>query len=67
MVYRKFLDEKNPENEMELFINIDNRLFIKVGNLNDDVYYNGHITLSKIDVKELIKELNKLIKQMPDE
>lgn len=66
MVYRKFLDEKNPDNEMELFINNDERLFIKVGDLENDIYYNGYITLSKNDVKELIKELNKLIKDMPD-
>lgn len=66
MVYRKFLDEKNPDLEMELFINKDERLFIKVGDLENDIYYNGYITLSKNDVKELIKELNKLIKDMPD-
>ncbi|MDL5051420.1 hypothetical protein QQ054_36050 [Oscillatoria amoena NRMC-F 0135] len=59
-----FYDENN--NELECYLNSNNELFIQVGEINkEDVQYSGCITLKKNDVKELIKILTEIEKEMP--
>ncbi|WP_343610222.1 hypothetical protein [Chryseobacterium oranimense] len=50
-------------NELECYINQDNKVYIAVGPNNDDVQF-GYITLDKQDVGELIKMLSDLEKEM---
>jgi hypothetical protein len=57
-----FLDK--DENEMECFINKDERVYIGVGKSGEDNIYSGYITLDKNDVQELIKILTELESQM---
>lgn len=59
-----FYDENN--NELECYLNSKNELYIQVGEINkEDIHYSGVITLKKDDVKQLIKILIELEKEMP--
>jgi len=57
-----FLDQNN--NEMECYLNSEGKLYISVGQPSEDIVYNGYITLEKLDVKQLIKILSELEKEM---
>ncbi|MBK6771240.1 MAG: hypothetical protein IPG78_03655 [Ignavibacteria bacterium] len=56
----------DKDNEMKCHINKDGKCYIEVGpqNHEDDPYYCGCIILDKLDVKELIKTLKEIDKQM---
>lgn len=59
-----FSDEDN--NEMECFLNEKGKVFIQVGQLGEDIAYNGYITLDKEDVSQLITMLTELKNEMED-
>lgn len=60
----KFIIEDEFSNELQTYINTNEQIYLSVGDRSHDFYFNGHICLSKEDAKELVKELNKLIKQL---
>jgi len=54
-------------NEMDCYLNVKGQVFINVGQIGEDnSIYNGFITLEKDDVKQLIKILTELEKEMTD-
>jgi hypothetical protein len=58
------------ENELETYVSSDNKSFIQVGQLNEDYYYSGCITLDETDLEELISDLQTqltIIKQTKNE
>jgi hypothetical protein len=64
MVNLIITDNDNSSNQLEVFTNTNNKILIRVGELADD-NYSGWCTLDKDDAKALVKELNKLIKDLP--
>lgn len=64
--YLKIFDETDVSQELEVYLNNDNRVFLHCGDINseDSLPYSGFITMSKEDVTALIKELKLLQKQM---
>ena len=68
MGYKKNLrifDEENQNQELEVYVNEENRVFINVGEIDNsdtNLVYTGWITLSKEDVQMLISELKELQK-----
>ncbi|AWA30960.1 hypothetical protein HYN48_13220 [Flavobacterium magnum] len=58
-----FVDDDN--NEMEVFVNQNGKLFIQVGQLKEE-HYSGFITLDKTDVEELINMLTELKEEVED-
>jgi hypothetical protein len=65
MVTKKFSDFDG--NELTVYVNASDKIYLACGDFNDDLYYSGHICLDKHDAKELVKELQKLIKLLPNE
>ncbi|MGK6342966.1 hypothetical protein ACMGDK_12050 [Chryseobacterium sp. DT-3] len=65
MPKRTVLYDKN-NNELECYINQDNKVYIGVGPNNDNMQF-GYIALDKEDVRELIKMLSDLEKEMEEE
>ena len=59
-----FVDEDN--NEMQCYLNDQGKVFINVGKLDEDMYYQGFITLDKNDVNELISLLSSIAEQMEE-
>jgi len=59
----RFIDDNERQNTLELFLNSEGRLFIQVGDLEDQ-YNSGYITLDQGDVKGLIAELKRIEKTM---
>ena len=55
----KIVDDINPEQELEAYINQDGRVFIRIGDLQEE-----YITLSKNDVVGLILKLQEFAKEM---
>lgn len=55
--------DETTSHQMQLYINNDGRIYIQTGDFEDH-YYNGFITIDKDDAIALVKELQKLIKQM---
>ena len=53
-------------NELECYLNDKGKVYIGVGQLGEDIAYNGYITLNRDDIKQLIKILTKLEKEMED-
>lgn len=66
MVNLIITDNDNPSNQLELFVNTNGKILIRVGELADE-NYSGWCSLDKDDAKQLVKELNKLIKELPCE
>jgi hypothetical protein len=67
MKINKFrLHDLTTKNDLVAFINKDERVFICCGETDEIEWANnsGYITLDKDDVRHLIKELNKLFKEM---
>jgi len=59
-----FSDEDN--NDLECYINHEGKVFISVGQADEEQFYNGCITLEKEDVGHLIKILTALESEMLD-
>jgi hypothetical protein len=59
-------DNDNENAQLQTYINANGKIFVETGQLTSEFdYYKGWCTLDKEDAKALVKELNKLIKQMP--
>lgn len=56
-------DNEYSEQQMEVYLNDKNKLYINCGDLHND-YFNGYVTLDYKDVCNLIKELNIIKKLM---
>ncbi len=61
MVTKRFVDEENVGNVLELWVNDKSRIFIQCGDFGDNFMLNGYVTLSKEDAIALVDELNVLI------
>ena len=59
-----FVDEN--DNEMQCYLNDQGKVFINVGKLDEDIYYQGFITLDKNDVNDLISLLSSIEEQMEE-
>ena len=57
-----FSDEDN--NDLECYINQEGKVYISVGQADEEQFYNGYITLDKEDVGDLIKILTVLESEM---
>lgn len=57
-----FSDEDN--NELNCFLNNQGKVYMRIGQPDDDIQYCGYITLDRTDVQQLIKELSELEKEM---
>ncbi|MDO7848095.1 hypothetical protein Q5H92_17145 [Hymenobacter sp. M29] len=52
------------DNEMECYLNKEEKVFISVGPAGDDGMMTGYITLDKGDISQLIDVLSELKKEM---
>jgi len=59
-----FVDEDN--NEMNCYLNDRGKVYIGVGQIGEEIAFNGYITLDKEDVKKFIKILKDCEKEMED-
>ena len=59
-----FEDENN--NQMDCFLNSQGRVYIGVGQKDEEIVYNGYITLDRNDVQQLIRILTECEKEMKD-
>lgn len=65
MANTKHLRINDGNNDFACWLNDDLQLYIEVGEINSEFpNTRGYVTLDKDDVKELIKELKSLEKQM---
>jgi len=56
-----FTDDINPDQELKIYRNKDNRCYIMVENTEDTIgFYSSFITLDSEDIAELILELQKI-------
>ncbi len=65
MATRTVFSDENG-NEMDCYINDKGKVFISAGETGVDGIHNGFITLDKEDVKQLIKILSELEKEMTE-
>lgn len=63
MVTKKFYDE-TAQKELTLFLNKKKRIKLIISEIDTPVIFDEHISLSKNDAIELVRELNYLIKKM---
>jgi len=64
MVNLLITDSDNSGDQLEIYINDVGKIYIATGDLSS-FHYKGVCTLDKDDAKALVKELNKLIKDLP--
>lgn len=50
----------DSENELQTYINDDNKCFIEITQLGEEMYGTGFIVLDSTDLEELIKDLVKI-------
>ena len=56
----------NDNNEMDCYLNSKGKVYISIRQIDEDIAYNGFITLNKEDVNQLIKILTELEQEMTD-
>jgi len=61
MVKKIYTDK---ENELQAYINSDNKCFIEISQPSEEMFGTGFIVLETEDVKELIKDLQIILKQI---
>jgi hypothetical protein len=61
MVKKIYTDK---ENELQAYINSDNKCFIEISQPSEEMFGTGFIVLEAEDVKELIKDLQIILKQI---
>ena len=61
MVKKIYTDK---ENELQAYINSDNKCFIEISQPSEEMFGTGFIVLEAEDVKELIKDLQIILKQL---
>lgn len=62
MIVRKFvIEDEITFCQLEVYINNNDRIILNVGDLEEDIYYQGFITLDIKDTEALILELQSLI------
>jgi hypothetical protein len=61
MVKKIYTDK---ENELQAYINSDNKCFIEISQPSEEMFGTGFIVLEAQDVKELIKDLQIILKQI---
>jgi len=61
MVKKIYTDK---ENELQAYINSDNKCFIEISQTSEEIFGTGFIVLEAEDVKELIKDLQIILKQI---
>jgi polyhydroxyalkanoate synthesis regulator phasin len=60
----KFIIEDENDNELGIYVNNDNEIYLHIGDIADDFINRGYIFFTKDDAKALVKEMNKLIKEI---
>jgi hypothetical protein len=61
MVKKIYTDK---ENELQAYINSDNKCFVEISQPSEEMFGTGFIVLEAQDVKELIKDLQIILKQI---
>jgi hypothetical protein len=61
MVKKIYTDK---ENELQVYVNDDNKCFIEISQPSEEMFGTGYIVLEAEDVKELITDLENILKQI---
>lgn len=64
MVKKIYTDK---ENELQAYINDDNKCYIEITQPSEEMFGNGFIVLEAEDVKELISDLQEILKKIQNE